>query len=149
MNACRRCALSVVIVLLLGTALFPGTPARAQCMVPTDITSIFCYPYMGFMVTMTVRGCFANLVHITNTMTMEYLNCMPSPIGTDSSNLTYCGYIMGQRRLLALRPYTGTPTMAHCQITCDCGVLRIDEGDGLPVELLDFGIEDDDEDQAE
>ncbi|MCP3998547.1 MAG: hypothetical protein GY722_26285 [bacterium] len=106
------------------------------------------------MVTMTVRACFAQLSFITNTMTMEYLNCMPALTPTDTSNLTDCSYIMGQRRLFAMRPYTGAPTMAHCQVVCDCGVLRIDEGDGLPVELMDFGIEDDDgsddhEDQAE
>ena len=150
-----RCALSVAVVLLVGTALLAPAPARAQCDYPTHLMSpVFCYDYTGPMVTMTVRACFAQLNFITNTMTMQYRGCTPSPVPTDTSNVAYCGYIMGQRRLFAHRSF-GAPTMAHCQVVCDCGALRVDEGDGLPVELMDFGIEDadhgsdDNEDQAE
>ncbi len=31
-----------------------------------------------------------------------------------------------------------------CQATCTaCGLIRVDEGDGLPVELMDFNVDDD------
>lgn len=60
---------------------------------------------------------------------------------TSQTNLAYCGYIMGQRRLFVHRPLATPVTMAFCQITCECGTLRIDEGDGLPVELIEFDVE--------
>ena len=70
-----------------------------------------------------------------------YRNCVTPPA---SSNLTQCSSIMGQRRLYARRPTTGTP-MAYSQVSCDCGVLRIDMTDGLPVEIFDFTVDEDGE----
>ncbi len=138
------CALIIAGVLLVGIVLLTPAPARAQCEYPTHLMSpVFCYDYTGPMVTMTVRACFAQLNFITNTMTMQYRGCTPSPVPTDTSNVAYCGYIMGQRRLFAHRSF-GAPTPVHCQVVCDCGVLRVDEGDGLPVELMEFGIADED-----
>ena len=130
----------LALVFILAGSVMQGEIARAQqCQEPTDISQVFCYTYTGFMVTMPVRACFAQLNFITNTMTMQYLNCTPSPVPTDTSNVAYCGYIRGQRRLFVHRSF-GAPTMAHCQVTCDCGTLRIDETDGLPVELIEFDV---------
>jgi len=138
-----RChTLFIASVLLLGTVLFPANRVEAQsCMYPTDLTApVFCYDYMGPMVTKTERACFANL---TYTMVGQYRNCTPSPYPTDTSNVDYCVYIMGQRRLFARRLPDDMGTPAHCQLMCDCGTLRVDDTDGLPVELMEFRIEDD------
>ncbi len=132
----------LAVFLLAGTALFPAAPALAQCEYPTHLrTPVFCYTYTGPMVTIPVRACFAQLRHSGYTPTQPaYRGCTPSPTPTNTSNAAYCGYIMGQRRLFVHRDF-GAPAMAQCQVTCDCGALRIDETDGLPIELLDFRID--------
>ncbi len=139
-----RPASFAVIALWLATALFPAGPVRAQC-TTMDIFTTFCYHTMGAM---TKRACIKVLKNMTYTTTQPtYRGCMPTGSVPTSmtSNVTYCNYIMAGRRLLVRRPDTGA-TMAHCQVTCDCGVLRIDVSDGLPVELMGFGVDGDDDD---
>ncbi len=92
---------------------------------------------------MTKRACIKVLNNSDYTATQPaYRSCLPtgSVPTTMTSNVTYCNYIMAGRRLLVRRPATGA-TMAYCQVTCDCGVLRIDVSDGLPVELMGFDID--------
>ena len=128
---------SALLALSIVTAVLPAAPAGAQCDFPTDLTAaVFCDTNtMGMY-------CFANLKYNMAGMTPtlpSYRGCVPFPTPiTMFMNVTACSYIMGQRRLYARR--TAPVVTASCQITCDCGVLRIDETDGLPVELLDFKV---------
>ena len=127
-------------------ALFSVAPLDAQtCAYPTNLVSpVFCYTTAGPGMN---RACFANLRYGTMTTAPPiaaaavttfppYRGCMT----TSSSNVTSCTYVMAQRRLHVQRPNTGT-TMAFCQVICDCGVLTIDESDGLPVELMEFSVD--------
>lgn len=139
MTRTRCCWL--VLVLLLLCALAQPAAVKGQCNFPTDLTApVFCYTKM--MGTMTYNACFKNLKNMsrTPTVTMSYRSCMPFPTApTMFMNVTVCSYIMGQRRLYAQRPLAATGP-ASCQVTCDCGVLRLESSDGLPVELLDFKV---------
>ncbi len=129
---------AAAIVLSLGLALFPVDRARAQC-TPSDARTTFCYIDMG---PMTMRLCLIQLKWSVYTPSQPATRGCAPTLNQMSSNVTYCGYIVGQRRLHVSRPLTG-PTMAYCQISCDCGVLRIDETDGLPVELMNFSVDGD------
>ena len=142
---------ALVVAIVLGAIFFLAAPAQTQCMYPTDLMSpVFCYN----MLPSGDRACIANLRTPMTGGTMSYWSCTPQfPMGpmspTDYTGVTVCSYIMGQRRLYAKRPTTGSPTMAFCQVSCPaCGILRLDEGDGLPVELLDFSVDEED-DKAE
>jgi len=135
-------------ILCLAGVLLPITSANAQsCMYPTDIRSpVFCYDTMMS----GNRLCMVNLHSMTPTASgsvYKYWNCapqfpLPIPSPTNQTGLSHCSYIMGQRRLYGKRPKSPSVTMAFCQITCDCGTLRMDESHGLPVELLEFGVDD-------
>ncbi len=138
--------LGTAIALLLGTALLPAAPARAQCMFPTHLYNVpFCSDGMNpTMPSMTYRICFAQLhTPIANPMLgMTNWGCIQPMVPTDSSNVTVCSFIVAQQRLYARRPLGGTMT-AFCQATCTaCGLLRVDVGDRLPVELMDFSVDD-------
>ncbi len=128
----------VAIVLALGIALFPVDRAQAQCGT-TDVVSTFCYIDMG---PMTMRICHKQLKWSVYTATQPATRGCSPTLNQMSSNVTYCGYLFGQRRLLVSRPL-GAPTGAYCEVSCDCGALRIDETDGLPVELMSFGVDGD------
>ena len=138
-NQPRRIAVAA-IVLSLGLALFPADRAQAQC-TTTDVVTTFCYIDMG---PMTMRLCFKQLKWSAYTPTKPATRGCAPTLNQMSSNVTNCGYIVGQRRLYVSRPATGA-TMAYCQISCDCGVLRIDVSDGLPVELMSFSVDGDDD----
>ena len=72
---------------------------------------------------------------------------------TTSSNAQDCGKSTAVKKAakgvntngLRALANTGLTTMPFCQWQCDCGAgpetFRIDGGDGLPVELMDFSIE--------
>ncbi len=142
--------LGTAIALLLGTALLPAAPARAQCVYTAHLYMVpFCSDGMNpTMPSMTYRICFAQLLVPTTSpvMGMASWGCIQPMVPTDSSNVTVCSFIVAQQRLYARRPLPSmTPgiTMAFCQVTCTaCGLLRVDEGDGLPVELMDFSVDD-------
>ncbi len=59
---------------------------------------------------------------------------------TFGGNVTQCYYIPAQDRLVAAQPLTGMGP-GYCQMNCDCGTFRIDDTQGLPVELLDFEVD--------
>ena len=146
MSARLRRRTVIAVVFLVGAALIPETPGRAQCMYPTHLFSpVFCYDMMPS----GDRACIAQLRFMTSTGGMSNWGCTYAAIPTlmsptDYSNVTKCTYIMAQTRLYAKRPMTGSPTMAFCQVSCTaCGVLRIDEGDSLPVELMNFSVGED------
>ncbi len=127
------------IVVSLGIALFPVDRAQAQCGT-TDVFTTFCDIDTG---PMTMRVCLKQLKWSVYTATQPATRGCSPTLNQMSSNVTYCSYIPAQRRLLVSRPL-GAPTGAYCEISCDCGVLRIDETDGLPVELMSFGVDGDD-----
>ncbi len=126
---------AAAIVLSLGLALFPVDRARACTTM--DVFSTFCSIDTG---PMTMRLCFKQLKWSVYTMTQPATRGCSPILNQMSMNVTYCSYIMGQRRLLVSRPITAPPT-AYCQVSCDCGALRIDETDGLPVELMGFSVD--------
>ena len=139
-------------MLMIGIAGLSAVPARAQCEYPTDLrTPIFCYTMFTYPnMTMSSRACIAILRNATYTPTQPvYRGCAPQfPMSpTSYTGVTNCSYIMGQRRLYAKRPFSPPVTMAFCEVVCDCGVLRIDETDGLPVELMDFSVGEGEDDQ--
>lgn len=118
----RFATLTALTLVLLGSF---ASDVHSQCM----YTTTFCYNFpMGGPYTMFI--CFKNLTMDENCATMTV---------TYGGAATTCYYIPGQDRLVA-----GQPTMGmgpgYCQVVCDCGIMRIDETDGLPVELLDFKV---------
>ena len=124
-----------IAALCINAGLVAPRQAHAQC-TTTDVVTSFCYIDMG---PMTMKLCFKQLKWSAYTATQPATRGCAPTLNQMSANVTYCGYIVGQRRLHVSRPLTA-PTMAYCQISCDCGVLRIDETDGLPIELLDFDV---------
>ena len=101
------------IVLSLGVALFPADRARAQCGT-TDVVTTFCYIDFG---PMTMRLCLKQLKWSVYTPTQPATRGCSPTLNQMSSNVTNCGYIVGQRRLYVSRPATGaTMSGASTQI---------------------------------
>ena len=123
------CLASLVVFALSLFWLAP--PASSQCMY-TVSANPFCYSYPN-PTTPTRWQCIKNLT------TDE--NCGTTNSVTSGGNVTQCYYIPGQDRLVAAQPLTGMGP-GYCQMTCDCGTFRIDDAQGLPVELMDFEVED-------
>lgn len=124
----------VVFVVLAVSILFPGgqiPPVHGQTC--TNITApVFCrsYPIIGGG-PYTRWQCFVNLTRDEN---------CAFPTVSSGGLVTRCYYIPGQDRLVAAQAL-GAKGAGFCEVNCDCGVLRIDQDDGLPVELMDFSIE--------
>ena len=85
-------------------------------------------PY--YYVTKTI----SNANTCTLTMFMSILLCDPGgePVATGATGMT---------GMLTASAYT-TATNPSCGWICDCGAVVIDGSSGLPVELMDFAVED-------
>ncbi len=111
-------------------------PARSECMY-TVSANPFCYSYPS-PTAPTRWQCIKNL-------TMDE-TCGTTDSVVYGGNVTMCYYIPGQDRLVAAQPLIGMGP-GYCQMTCDCGTFKIDHTQGLPVELMDFEVENGAEDQ--
>ncbi len=112
-------------------------PARSQCMYQA-LYDPFCYSF-------PVGGPYTrwNCIKI---LTKDE-GCGTANAVVSGGNVTSCYYISGQDRLVAAQPLTGMGP-GYCQMNgCACGTFRIDHTQGLPVELMDFEVEDGAEDQ--
>ena len=122
----RFACLTAAALVILG---FFAPTTHSQCM----YTTTFCYSFpMGGPYTMFV--CFKNLTMDESCATMTV---------TSGGAATTCYYIPGQDRLVGGQAPTAMGP-GYCQVVCNCGTMRIDETDGLPVELMDFVIADED-----
>ncbi len=128
----------IVFVALAASIFFPGwqIPA-AQGQTCTNLYGPpFCqsYPLGG---PYTRWQCFVNLTPYTGGV---YHGCNSATGIASGGKITRCYYIKAQRRLIAAQAL-GDKGAGYCEITCNCGTLRIDQDDGLPVELMGFSIE--------
>ena len=114
--------------------------ASAQCMVLTTRNYMSVAPYTMANTTAIAIVLTGNPGLCTGTMSANVSNCAtalrfagagPCPAGT-----MFC------RALFAIATNVTTmPGPRFCSANCGvCGVLRIDNSDGLPVELLDFKV---------
>ncbi len=118
----RKSKLSLVSALTLVCLLALPATVVPQCMVAGTNTGM--PGTMTFEVTKTLSAMY---VCSSVFAQMNAVNCSPSSGG---ANTTY----------LTAEAMTAT-TNPQCVWTCACGMVAIDGGDGLPVELMDFGFE--------
>lgn len=116
----RWIGFALVVVL---ACLFPMS-VQGQC-----VTTATMQTTVGMTILVT-KSLSASAV-CTLTGGMNIVGCVPSGAATTS--------------VLMAGATTGAATPS-CAWTCACGAVVIDGSDGLPVELMDFGIEDESED---
>ena len=119
-SSCRKPALLCLFLMALG----PWGAAHAQCMLGGTTTQMF-----------------------GNTISVIQYFPGPENCSLVSSNAQFCFpsdmamKVSVTFGLQASANLTAT-TAPFCEWNCDCGTARIDGSDGLPVELLEFEIDD-------
>ena len=135
--------MTVVVVILLVPAL-----GSAQCMVfgpPYATATYMGSQYVG-VTFLTGSSLPTNCTPMGTVLPGGGLRCrtLITPATMYNCPLATMGGMC--RGLLAAVPLTALPGTFMCTWTCDCGagpeVFVIDNSDGLPVELMDFEVED-------
>ena len=126
----RKSSFRTLFLLALISLFALPLPLGSQCM--TAITAMGtsgtpAYVYIGKSAT--------NANTCTLTMFMNAFGCFPGNQFPPVTGVT------GMGGMLTASAYT-TATNPSCGWVCDCGAITIDTGDGLPVELMGFEIED-------
>ncbi len=127
----------VVLIALMAST---SAPLRSQCSV---VYSTEIIPNPDYAVVVRVfSGSSAAVGPCATTMSNNAFICQPTNIGSGVYN---CANTMGCQGLLAAATGVTTNPQSHsCGFSCGgCGQQVIDNSDGLPVELMGFGIEGD------
>ena len=137
---CFRHSLALTLALLSYLAIFP-TVASAQC---TILYSADTSPAPNTaQIVRILQGSTAAVPCSTTAMT-NVNACVVAGVGSGSYG---CTNTMGCRALVAIASgVTTNPTPRSCQWNCApaCGTQLIDNSNGLPVELMEFSIDEED-----
>ena len=115
----------LTLMMILAALLFQPAPAEAQC----GYTMVD-YTYM-------VGGYDVVKKYVT-------VSCMGPPTATMATpDLCAPAVATVTRMTLTASAMTMLPSPPSCRWACPCGTVTIDSSDGLPVELMEFEVDDD------
>ncbi len=133
-------ATSALFVLMLASLGF-APAADAQCMIIG--TNTFNNAPSTYSATKTFSGSPGAVICTVVSMGANGTGCLPAQTAAPGFNSCPTAAGPGCRRLIAtITSPTASMQARFCQFDCGpCGAVRIDNSNGLPVELMDFSIE--------